>query len=173
MNSITPTQADQLLCSMYRTVWPKTALSPTAASSSPPQRFVISVHDLYEVLKQYEYCFFFYPRGLSEALLRAVQTYVYPYGADRNSAILDDLDMYLDGLDDHNAIPWKVEDIVERIEGVVAEMDRGIYQHLNMHFGEAEFEVTEVTPLIPSLAFVVTVSFDPPAPYPVVRTSGL
>lgn len=133
-------------------------------SSCQPQQFVISLDDLYHQFLPFEYCFFFYPRGLAEALLRAVQTYQHPYGADQFSAILDDLDMYLDRLDDHNALPWKVDEIIDRVERVVGEMDRAIFHCLNMHFGENEFNVIDAAPLVPQLALVVSIAFELPPP---------
>lgn len=132
-------------------------------NSFPQQRFVISMIELYEQLKPYEHCFFFYPRGLAEAMQRAVQTYAHPYGADRYSAVLDDLDIYLDHLDNHNALPRTPAYIIEQVEHAVAQMDLGIYQHMNMHFGEREFYIAEAKPLVPQPSFVVSVVFDLPS----------
>lgn len=124
------------------------------------------VHDK---LKHLDHLFFFYDRGLADAIEMTLGTYEYPtqrqgenHGSQLNP-ILGDFDLYVDFLERSNSKPHHLVCDPELLQYAIDEIDAGIYNELKIYFGQHRFMVMEVKELHYSpLDYLVKVYYDAP-----------
>lgn len=163
MSIITP--KNNLFSSTFRKT-PRIVFPQLEKNSFRVQQYVISISELIHELKAWHSTFFFYEKGLEDAIRVILSTFEHPYqrydgfGSEGCSPVMHDVDVYFDAQERTNSLPINHENILSLLELAVSDVDTAVYRMLRHYFGEKILTVMDAKPIGRQQDYVILVRFN-------------
>ena len=129
----------------------------------------MSVKELCEDLAPFSPAFFFYNRGVEDAIVRMLDHYVYPtqpfhtnpdwiYNGEENPIMYDFVN-HLNVAEKENTLPRDLDSVYMTVAIVADEVDEAVYHFVKSLFQEDKFRILKLTPYTSRQEYLLEVEY--------------